>query len=55
MAEIRIRKCKGNKDCWAAVLGPNEWLMATAYSLDTLLKILDERTRNQVMQITLVA
>ena len=40
---IRIRRCNGNRDCWAAVCGDHDWLMATSYSLDALVKIIRQR------------
>jgi hypothetical protein len=45
--KIRIRRCNGNKDCWAAVCGAHDFLMATSYSLDDLLRIIKQRHPGQ--------
>lgn len=47
---ITIRRCDGNKDCWAAVCG-NSFLMATSYSLDALVRIVTERHGSQKITI----
>ena len=48
---IRIRRCQGNRDCWAAVCGKNDFLMATSYSLDRLLEIITERHPGQKIRV----
>lgn len=41
--DIRIRRCAGNKACWVALCGPNDYMMQTSYSLDTLVHLVTER------------
>lgn len=48
---IRIRRCQGNRDCWAAVCGQHDFLMATGYSLDSLLKLVAERHPGQKIRV----
>jgi hypothetical protein len=48
---IRIRRCQGNRDCWAAVCGKHDFLMATSYSLDRLLEIIAERHPGQKIRV----
>lgn len=50
---ITIRRCKGNRDCWAAVCGPSEFLMATSYRLDDLiLLVLARHGRQKINLVT---
>jgi len=48
---IRIRRGQGKRDCWAAVLAKSDWLIATSYSLDTLVKIVVERHSAQTITL----
>lgn len=50
--QVCIRRCNGNKDCWAAVCGEHDFLMATSYSLDTLVKIIGERHPGQAIAVS---
>lgn len=43
MTQIRIRRCNGNKQAWAAVTGPNDWLITTSLSLDRLVASVSDR------------
>lgn len=45
--KIRVRRCNGNKDCWGAVCGKHDFLMATDYSLDRLLQTITMRHPGQ--------
>lgn len=49
---IHIRRCNGSKDCWAAVCGKNDFLIATSYSLDTLMEIIGERHAGQPILVS---
>lgn len=35
---IRIRRCNGNRNAWAAVIGPSDWPITTALSLGALVE-----------------
>lgn len=48
---VTIRRCSGNRDCWAAVCGPNEFLMATSYRLDALILLVIERHGRQKIKL----
>lgn len=48
---IRIRRCNGNKDAWASVCGKNDFLMATSYSLDSLIATITLRHPGQQISI----
>lgn len=49
--QISIRRCNGNRDCWAAVCGPNDFLMATSYSLDQLVSLIHQRHGAQAINL----
>jgi hypothetical protein len=49
--QIKVRRCEGNKNCWAAFCGPDEFLMETSYSLDRLIENLTERHGAQTISL----
>lgn len=49
---IRIRRCQGSRDCWVAVCGKHDFLMATSYSLDRLLALVAQRHPHQKIRVS---